>query len=187
MPFHLISSLVYALVRRTTPETDLIDKPPTSSFTFSPTNTLHGLWNKKPESHVPPLDYDPTFHPIEHWYNLPPLFKSGTHACADDYDLLETLGTGTFGRVYLAKEKKQHKFYAIKVLKKSEIVRLKQVEHINSELESTLFSVACPQQRNKPNERLLFCFSCFLFCFLFSSLGIALSKIQCISTWCRSM
>jgi protein kinase X len=43
------------------------------------------------------------------------------------------IGTGTFGRVYLAKCGKNDKYYAIKVLKKTEIVRLKQVEHINSE------------------------------------------------------
>ncbi|KAG0247905.1 hypothetical protein BG011_000759 [Mortierella polycephala] len=42
-------------------------------------------------------------------------------------------GTGTFGRVYLAKFRQNQTFYAMKVLKKSEVVRLKQVEHINSE------------------------------------------------------
>ncbi|KAG0298291.1 hypothetical protein BGZ98_000256 [Dissophora globulifera] len=50
-----------------------------------------------------------------------------------DFELLETLGTGTFGRVYLAKFRHDHTFYAMKVLKKTEVVRLKQVEHINSE------------------------------------------------------
>ncbi|KAF9962733.1 hypothetical protein BGZ70_007941 [Mortierella alpina] len=50
-----------------------------------------------------------------------------------DFELLETLGTGTFGRVYLTKFRHDHSFYAMKVLKKTEVVRLKQVEHINSE------------------------------------------------------
>lgn len=36
-------------------------------------------------------------------------------------------GTGTFGRVYLTKFKSTNKYYAMKVLKKSEVVRLKQV------------------------------------------------------------
>ncbi|KAI1298188.1 hypothetical protein EDD11_006870 [Mortierella claussenii] len=50
-----------------------------------------------------------------------------------DFQLLETLGTGTFGRVYLTRSQHDQQFYAMKVLKKSEVVRLKQVEHINSE------------------------------------------------------
>jgi serine/threonine protein kinase len=40
---------------------------------------------------------------------------------------------GSFGRVRLAKENKTKKFYAIKILKKAEIIRLKQVDHIVSE------------------------------------------------------
>ncbi|CAG8541061.1 4508_t:CDS:2 [Paraglomus occultum] len=50
-----------------------------------------------------------------------------------DFVLLETLGTGTFGRVFLTKYKHTENYYAMKVLKKVEVVRLKQVEHINSE------------------------------------------------------
>ncbi|KAF0493789.1 Pkinase-domain-containing protein [Gigaspora margarita] len=50
-----------------------------------------------------------------------------------DFTLLDTLGTGTFGRVYLTKFKHTENYYAMKVLKKLEVVRLKQVEHINSE------------------------------------------------------
>lgn len=43
------------------------------------------------------------------------------------------MGTGSFGRVHLAQSHHNHRYYAIKVLKKSEVVRLKQVEHTNSE------------------------------------------------------
>ncbi|KAJ3415698.1 protein kinase A catalytic subunit [Chytridiales sp. JEL 0842] len=50
-----------------------------------------------------------------------------------DFQLLKTLGTGTFGRVYLARFRTSEQYYAMKMLKKSEVVRLKQVEHINSE------------------------------------------------------
>ncbi|KAG0149725.1 hypothetical protein CROQUDRAFT_669044 [Cronartium quercuum f. sp. fusiforme G11] len=48
-----------------------------------------------------------------------------------DIDVICTLGTGTFGKVLLIKLRS--KYYAMKVLKKVEIVRLKQVEHMNSE------------------------------------------------------
>lgn len=49
------------------------------------------------------------------------------------HSLCGNIGTGTFGRVYLTKFRQNQTFYAMKVLKKSEVVRLKQVEHINSE------------------------------------------------------
>ena len=45
-----------------------------------------------------------------------------------------TLGTGTFGRVRLVKHLKTSKHHALKILKKSEILRLKQVDHIKSEV-----------------------------------------------------
>eukprot|EP01135_Chromosphaera_perkinsii_P002559 Nk52_evm75s224 gene=Nk52_evmTU75s224 len=55
-----------------------------------------------------------------------------------DFKLLETLGTGTFGRVFLCKpvvSDDPEEYYAIKILKKIEVVRLKQIEHILSERE----------------------------------------------------
>mmetsp|Transcript_15750 Transcript_15750/g.51659 ORF Transcript_15750/g.51659 Transcript_15750/m.51659 type:complete len:356 (-) Transcript_15750:1283-2350(-) len=50
-----------------------------------------------------------------------------------ELELLETLGTGTFGRVRICRHKRSGKFFALKILKKNEIIRLKQVEHILSE------------------------------------------------------
>ncbi|KAF7728052.1 camp-dependent protein kinase catalytic subunit [Apophysomyces ossiformis] len=61
----------------------------------------------------------------------------------DDFHLLRTLGTGSFGRVHLAQSRHNNRYYAIKVLKKSEVVRLKQVEHTNDE-KRILESVANP-------------------------------------------
>ena len=51
-----------------------------------------------------------------------------------DFEINTTLGTGTFGRVRLVKDKSDGAFYALKILKKHAIIRLKQVEHIKSEV-----------------------------------------------------
>ncbi|KAG3184854.1 hypothetical protein PC129_g4863 [Phytophthora cactorum] len=53
----------------------------------------------------------------------------------DDFELLATLGTGTFGRVRLVKLKGVGSFHALKILKKSEILRLQQLHHIKCEVE----------------------------------------------------
>jgi protein kinase A len=50
-----------------------------------------------------------------------------------DFELLRTLGTGSFGRVHLVQSQHNHRFYAIKVLKKAQVVKMKQVEHTNDE------------------------------------------------------
>ena len=51
----------------------------------------------------------------------------------DQFEMLQTVGTGSFGRVRIAKNKKTNEFVAMKILKKGEILRLKQVDHIISE------------------------------------------------------
>ena len=61
--------------------------------------------------------------------------ESGNKISITDYEFLQTVGTGSFGRVRLARHKKTNKIYAIKMLKKSEIIRLKQVDNIYSEFQ----------------------------------------------------
>ena len=52
----------------------------------------------------------------------------------EDFDMGVTLGTGSFGRVRIAKFKADlSRICAIKMLKKMEIVKLNQVEHIIAE------------------------------------------------------
>ncbi|KAG0670147.1 camp-dependent protein kinase catalytic subunit [Maudiozyma exigua] len=50
-----------------------------------------------------------------------------------DFQILRTLGTGSFGRVHLIRSNHNGRFYALKVLKKYTIVKLKQIEHTNDE------------------------------------------------------
>ena len=47
--------------------------------------------------------------------------------------MLRTLGTGSFGRVHLVQSRHNQRFYAVKVLKKAQVVKMKQVEHTNDE------------------------------------------------------
>lgn len=50
-----------------------------------------------------------------------------------DFQIQRTLGTGSFGRVHLVRSIHNNRYYAIKVLKKEQIVKMKQVEHTNDE------------------------------------------------------
>lgn len=50
-----------------------------------------------------------------------------------DFNCIRTLGTGSFGRVMLATHKPSGKYYALKLLDKQKIVKLKQVDHTMSE------------------------------------------------------
>ena len=50
-----------------------------------------------------------------------------------EYELTTTLGTGSFGRVMLCKNKKSGDYFAMKRLKKADIIKLRQVDHVISE------------------------------------------------------
>ena len=50
-----------------------------------------------------------------------------------DYNLLQTIGTGAYGKVRLTRNKKTGRTYALKILKKADIIRMKQVDHVFNE------------------------------------------------------
>ena len=50
-----------------------------------------------------------------------------------DFAMQRTLGTGSFGRVHLVQSKHNQRYYAVKVLKKQQVVKMKQIEHTNDE------------------------------------------------------
>jgi len=79
--------------------------------------------------------------PIEHLRGL----ISGKTWQFDDFDLRATVGTGTFGRVRVVKIKdaSDRSPMALKILKKSEVIRLKQVEHVKAE-KQILMSISHP-------------------------------------------
>ena len=51
-----------------------------------------------------------------------------------DYEMGDTLGTGSFGRVKIAKDKKTGEYVAMKIMKKAEILKSKQADHISNEI-----------------------------------------------------
>jgi len=55
----------------------------------------------------------------------------------EEYEILDTIGAGTFARVRLVKDKKGT-YYALKMMKKGEILRLKQTDHVISEIKVML-------------------------------------------------
>ncbi|KAJ7198513.1 kinase-like domain-containing protein [Mycena pura] len=63
---------------------------------------------------------------------LVPVREKGVYRL-NDFIIQRTLGTGSFGRVHLVRSKHNMRFYAIKVLNKDRVVKLKQVEHTNNE------------------------------------------------------
>jgi serine/threonine protein kinase len=65
-------------------------------------------------------------NPLKAYSNKEPLKKS-------DFVIGATLGTGSFGRVRLVTHKQSESVWALKVLPKADVFRLKQVEHVLNE------------------------------------------------------
>ena len=49
-------------------------------------------------------------------------------AKVDDFDRIKTLDTGSFGPVMLCQEKETKEYYAMKILDKEKVVRLRQLD-----------------------------------------------------------
>lgn len=62
-----------------------------------------------------------------------PLRETKGKYTLQDFQISRTLGTGSFGRVHLVQSKHNQRFYAVKVLKKAQVYKMKQVEHTNDE------------------------------------------------------
>ncbi|XP_040891113.1 cAMP-dependent protein kinase catalytic subunit alpha isoform X2 [Toxotes jaculatrix] len=54
-------------------------------------------------------------------------------ACLEQFERLKTLGTGSFGRVMLVRHRETGQHYAMKILNKQKVVKLKQIEHTLNE------------------------------------------------------
>ncbi|KAJ9647581.1 uncharacterized protein PV06_00292 [Exophiala oligosperma] len=66
------------------------------------------------------------------------LGQSSKHLKLGDFELMRTLGTGTFARVWLCRfahpqSPDRDRVFALKVLKKVDVIKLKQVEHVRNE------------------------------------------------------
>lgn len=56
-----------------------------------------------------------------------------TKVCLDDFVLLKTVGKGSFGKVIQVRKKDSGRIYAMKVLKKDQVIKRKQYEHTMAE------------------------------------------------------
>lgn len=59
--------------------------------------------------------------------------RTDDNAKPDDFERFRTVGTGAFGRVILVKHKSTSAYYAMKILDKGKLVKLKQVDHTRNE------------------------------------------------------
>ena len=51
----------------------------------------------------------------------------------EDFLIISVIGKGSYGKVLLVRKKSDQFIYAMKILKKSNIIKRKQVEHVNTE------------------------------------------------------
>ncbi|SMQ49329.1 unnamed protein product [Zymoseptoria tritici ST99CH_3D7] len=79
------------------------------------------------QQHVPLLNVSKTAPTVN------PLRETKGKYTLNDFQISRTLGTGSFGRVHLVQSKHNSRFYAVKVLKKAQVYKMKQVEHTNDE------------------------------------------------------
>ncbi|EME84534.1 uncharacterized protein MYCFIDRAFT_152751 [Pseudocercospora fijiensis CIRAD86] len=102
---------------------NLINQPGYTASQHDSAYSQHNMSDAKvPQINAPAPK--PTINPLRE--------TKGKYTLAD-FQISRTLGTGSFGRVHLVQSKHNQRFYAVKVLKKAQVVKMKQVEHTNDE------------------------------------------------------
>ena len=59
--------------------------------------------------------------------------KQGSNVSKNDFETISVIGKGSYGKVTLVKKKDNGQLYALKALKKAEIIKRNQVEHTMTE------------------------------------------------------
>ena len=59
--------------------------------------------------------------------------RTGCNITKKDFEMISVIGKGSYGKVMLVKKRDTGQLYALKVLKKAEIIRRNQVEHTMTE------------------------------------------------------
>ena len=59
--------------------------------------------------------------------------QTGANINLKDFEIISVIGKGSYGKVTLVKKKDSGQLYALKMLKKAEIIRRNQVEHTMTE------------------------------------------------------
>ncbi|KAL6604155.1 Pkinase-domain-containing protein [Neocallimastix californiae] len=77
-------------------------------------------------------DIPPPSRPAPHYLPPPPPLNKN-EINLDSFDVIKTIGTGSFGRVHLVRSHSNKKFYAMKAIQKKHIVKEQQIEHIKEE------------------------------------------------------
>ena len=64
---------------------------------------------------------------------------TNTKMTINDFSILKVVGKGSYGKVLLVKKNDDHKVYAMKVLKKKNMIKRNQTEHIKTERRILVF------------------------------------------------
>uniref|UniRef100_A0A8C9T820 protein kinase C n=1 Tax=Scleropages formosus TaxID=113540 RepID=A0A8C9T820_SCLFO len=91
-----------------------------------PVNVDIATWVRLLKNAIPTVNNSGTYSPSAHAHNKTPL-------CLQDFRLIAVLGRGHFGKVLLSEYKKTGTMYAIKALKKGDIIARDEVESLMCE------------------------------------------------------